>query len=271
MQQLSALDAVFLSMETRETPGHIGGLAILDPTSHPEEAFDYEGFLEFVAERLALCPRFAWKLQEVPFGLDHPYWIEEEELDLKRQVKAMALPSPGGFGELADLAGYLFEGRLDRSRPLWEMFYIEGLQGGRVALLWKVHHCMMDGVSGAGLIEMLFDLQPTPGDRPLLPVDDTARAGERRGLLDLATRGLLNASQRPTALLRHATRVGAEVVSQLREEGYEGVSSAPRTPFNGVIGPRRSVAWSRISFERVKELKDSQGRHRQRRRPHPDG
>jgi diacylglycerol O-acyltransferase len=259
MQQLSALDAVFLSMETPETPGHIGGLAILDPATHPTDAFDFESFLEFVAERLALCPRFSWKLQEVPFGLDQPYWTEEEELDLKQHVKAIALPTPGGQQELAELASYLFEGSLDRQKPLWEMFYIEGLQGGRVAMLWKVHHCMMDGVSGAGLLELLFDLEPVPGSRPLVPVDDQATSGPRRSLLQMATRGLMNATERPSALLKHVSQVGSQLIDQLREDGAAGVGSAPRTRFNGVIGPRRSVAWSRISFERVKALKEGVG------------
>lgn len=259
MQQLSALDAVFLSMETPETPGHIGGLAILDPATHPTNAFDFESFLEFVAERLALCPRFSWKLQEVPFGLDQPYWTEEEELDLKQHIKAIALPTPGGQQELAELASYLFEGALDRQKPLWEMFYVEGLQGGRVAMLWKVHHCMMDGVSGVGLLELLFDLEPVPGDRPLVPVDDTAKAGPRRSLFEMATRGLLNATARPSALLKHVSQVGSQLIDQLREDGIAGVSSAPRTRFNGVIGTRRSVAWSRISFERVRALKEGIG------------
>ena len=181
-QQLTPLDAVFLSLETPEMPGHIGGLAILDPTTHPEEAFDFDTFVEFVAERLVLCPRFSWRLQEVPFGLDQPYWVEHEELDLKDHIQALGVPAPGGMRELSDLAGFLFAGPLDRSRPLWQMYFVEGLQGGRVALLWKVHHSLMDGVSGAGLVEMLFDIDPVPAERPMVPVQDEAEAGQHVGL-----------------------------------------------------------------------------------------
>jgi len=259
-QQLTALDAVFLSLETPEMPGHIGGLAILDPTTHPTGDFGFETYLELVAERLALCPRFSWKLQEVPFGLDQPYWIEQEELDLKRHVQRIAIPSPGGQRELADLAGYLFAPPLDRSQPLWQMFYIEGLQGGRVALLWKVHHCMMDGVSGAGLVELLFDLGPVPADRPLCPVDDNAKAGTGVSLFSMARRGLGNGARRPAALLKHLSRAGLQLADQVREGGIQSAtSSVPRAPFNGVVGSRRSVAWSRVSFERVKQLKDDLG------------
>lgn len=258
-QQLSALDAVFLAIETPETPGHIGGLAILDPTTHPEQAFDFGSYVEFVAERLALCPRFSWKLQHVPLGLDQPYWIEEEELDLGRHIRRIALPSPGGTGELCELASYLWESPLDRSRPLWEMFYIEGLQGGRIAMLWKMHHCLLDGASGAGLVELLFDLAPEPADHPLVPVQDDARAGSRRGLLQMAAQGLRNAVKRLPALARHMTRTTAQLARQLRTDGVEGLQSSPASVFNGVVGPKRSVAWSRISLERVKELKNDIG------------
>jgi diacylglycerol O-acyltransferase len=255
-QQLSALDGVFLAFETPDTPGHIGGLAILDPSSHPQQDFGFDAFVDFVAERLALCPRFGWRLQHVPFGLDHPYWIDDEELDLRRHIRAIGLPSPGGMTELADVASYLFAKPLLPDQPLWEIFFIEGLQGGRTALLWKVHHCLMDGVSGAGLVELLFDLGPVPSARPLFPVDDRSVAGRPVGLLEMATRGLRNAADRPLAMLRHLSRIGTQTIEQLQTDGLAGVASAPRSPLNGVVGPRRSVAWSRISLERVKQLKN---------------
>ena len=101
MTQLSALDGVFLSMETPETPAEIGGLAILDPSTHSSAAFDFDRFVEFTAERLALCPRFSWKVHSVPFGLDLPYWVDDEELDLRKHIHRAALPAPGGKEELA--------------------------------------------------------------------------------------------------------------------------------------------------------------------------
>jgi len=256
MQQLTPLDSVFLAMETDQNTGHVGGLILLDPSSHPESCFRYDAFLELVTDRLALCPRFGWTLQEVPFGLDQPYWVDNGPLRVERQVQRIALPGPGGTKELSELSSFLFEGPLDRSRPLWEIFFIEGLQGGRVALLWKVHHAMMDGVSGAGLIEQLFDLQPVPGDRALVPVQDSAQAGEPVGLAEMAWNGLLNGMMRPQAIVKHAMRVGRQVADQLLADGIDGVKTAPKSAFNGVVGSERSVAWSRISFERVKALKD---------------
>jgi WS/DGAT/MGAT family acyltransferase len=258
-QQLSPMDAVFLSLETPEIPGHIGGLAVLDPTSHPEAVFDYETFLEFVAERLPLCPRFGWRLQQVPLGLDEPYWVEHAEHDVSLHIQRVAVPSPGSMAELTDLASYLFARPLDRSLPLWEMFFIEGLQGGRVAMLWKVHHCMMDGVSGAGLVELLFDLQPVPGERPLVSVDERAEAGSNVGWATMAQRAVGNAARRRIAMLKHLRNVGQTLAGQVSSDGASGVGSAPKAPFNGVVGMQRSVATARISLERVKTLKTELG------------
>ena len=144
MQQLAPLDAVFLSMETPSTPSHIGGLITLDPSSGASP-FDFDRFCEFVETRVPRCPRFGWKLQTVPLGLDLPYWVEDDDFCVRDHIHRFALPAPGGATELADLAGLLFEKPLHSGRPLWEMFVIEGLQGGRVAMLWKIHHCLLDG------------------------------------------------------------------------------------------------------------------------------
>ena len=255
MQQLSSLDAVFLSMETPETPGHIGGLAILDPATHPEDSFDFERFAEFGEQRLALCPRFAWKLQEVPFGLDLPYWIEDPDFDFRRHLHRLAVPSPGGHQELAELASHLFARSLDRRRPLWEMYFVEGLQGGRVALLWKIHHCLMDGASGAGLVEQLFDLEPSPAAREPVAVQERFEAGSQVGLLEMLSNAIPNAARRPRSLLRSLGAMTRDTVDQLRTHGLSSMTLAPRTSINGVLASERSVAWSRISLERVKQLK----------------
>jgi WS/DGAT/MGAT family acyltransferase len=257
MHQLSANDAVFLSVETPETPSVIGGLAILDLGT--AKNFDFDAFAQFVAERLAVCPRFSWKLQEVPLGLDLPYWVEEGPFDVYEHVHRAALPTPGADRELSDLASQLFTQPLDRSRPLWDMTLIEGLQGGRMALLWKIHHCLLDGVSGAGLLEMLFDVEPTPATRPLVEVDERSQAGPRRGLLEMALRSTRNAFGRPVALAGHVAAAGAAAIATLREQGAEGMASAPAASFNGVVGSKRSIAWSRVSLDEVLRLKNAMG------------
>jgi len=257
MQQLSPMDAVFLAMETAETPAHVGGLAVLDPTTTPE--FGFARFVEFLESRLALCPRFMWTVQEVPLGLDRPYWVEREGLSARDQVHRVAAPSPGGTRELGDLAGLLFSRPLDRDRPLWEMFYIEGLQGGRVALLWKVHHCLLDGASGAGLAELLFDLQPEPGERPLVPVEDGARAGRPASVVEMLGGALRNGLARPAAGARHAVRALRQAVDLALQSGRDEAVLAPRAPWNGAIGRRRAVAWSTVSLDEAKAVKDTLG------------
>ena len=257
MSQLSPFDGFFLAMETPETPSTIGGLAILDPTTHPDQAFDFEGFVDFTAERLARCPRFTWRVQELPFGLDEPYWVEDEALDLRQHIHRACLPAPGAAHELSELAGHLFSMPLDRQRPLWEMYLIEGLQGGRVALLWKLHHCLMDGESGAGLVEMLFDVDPRGGSRPLPAIADAEAPGAAPPLAALVRRGVRSVRRRNKALGRNLFAAVSSSLSSIARD--RGSVLAPRTVFNGSVGPRRAVAWSSLPLAPVKQIKDALG------------
>ena len=120
-------------------------------------------------------PKFRWKLKEVPLHLDRAVWIEDKDFDIDKHLRRIAVPSPGGRREVGDLLGMLMGYQLDRRRPLWEMWFVEGVAGGQVALITKFHHCLMDGASGAGLAEQLFDLEPEPG-RTARP----SRAADRR-------------------------------------------------------------------------------------------
>jgi WS/DGAT/MGAT family acyltransferase len=253
MSQLSPLDGVFLAMETAETPSTIGGLAVLDPTTHPEDGFDFDAFVDFAVERLSLCPRFAWKVQEVPFGLDEPYWVEDEKLDLRRHIHRVCLPSPGDAHALSELAGHLFSMPLDRTRPLWEMYLIEGLQGGRAALLWKLHHCLMDGESGAGLLELLFDLQPAPGTRVLPPIEEFESPGPAPSLARVLLRSIEHAPRRTQALRRHLLAALSSAISSATHDAVSMV--APRAVFNGAVGARRAVAWASVPLAPLKQIK----------------
>ena len=265
MSQMNPLDGVFLSMETAETPTHVGGLAVLDTATNPN--FDFDHFRDFVAERVALCPRFGWRVSEVPFGLDLPYWVSDEALDFNEHVRRAALPSPGGSRELADLAGHLFAMPLDRSRPLWEMYLIEGLQGGRVALLWKVHHCLMDGVSGAGLMELLFDPSPEPAPRASLPVADESGANNDREQETAAPsppswdqmlgRSIRNAATRNVKLGENLLKLASDAIGG--NKNTEPSEETPRVSFNGTVGARRAVAWTSVPMAHVKAIKDQLG------------
>ncbi len=265
MSQMSPLDGIFLGMETVQTPAHVGGLAVLDPSTN--EKFDFNHFRDFVAERIALCPRFGWRVLEVPLGLDLPYWIDDEALDFNEHVHRTALPSPGGVEELSELTGHLYAMPLERSRPLWEMYLIEGLQGGRVALLWKVHHCLMDGQSGASLMELLFDISPEPRSRLTAASEalDPRDAGEVAATSapswdEMLGRSLRNGLKRNAKLAEtFVSAVGSALTRTGNGETKEEVSATPRTIFNGNVGSRRAVAWTSIPIEPVKAIKSELG------------
>jgi len=158
MQRLSGLDAAFLSLETPRSHMHVMGVAIVDPTDAPD-GWGFERLLDHLRERLPLIPPFRQRLVTVPFGLDYPSWVEDSAFDLHYHVRQVAVPSPGGPRQLAALAADIASRPLDRARPLWEMYYVEGLDGGRVAIVSKIHHSAMDGVSGVDIMAHLFDVE----------------------------------------------------------------------------------------------------------------
>ena len=153
IRQLAEGDAVFVSMETDEAPSHIAALTILDPST--SSSFGFERYLETLGERIGLVPRFTWKLREVPLGLDRAYWVWDPDFDVSKHVQRVAAPAPGDRATLGRLAGLLHAQALDRSRALWESWWIEGIEGGRVAILMKIHHCLMDGQAGIGLSDQV--------------------------------------------------------------------------------------------------------------------
>jgi WS/DGAT/MGAT family acyltransferase len=255
MEQLPGRDAIFLSMETDVAHAHIGALSILDPSASPD--FSFEKVVRITEERIRLVPRFTMKLREVPFGLDKPYWVEDPDFDVRTHIHRIAVPAPGGIRELAALCGDLSAHQLDRRRPLWEMWFIEGLEGGRVAMLSKNHHCMIDGVSGAGLGEMMADLEPNPPPRSAGPPKPKKRAERQPSDFELLARGLWKTAGTPLRFARYATqaaRRGVAMLPYLQEEGA-GLGEAPRLPFNDMIGPRRAVAFSSVPLGEVKRLK----------------
>ena len=163
MKRLSGTDALFLSTETPAWHQHVGGLTIVDPAE--SDRFSFEEVRRTLLERIPRVPKFRWKLKEVPLHLDRAVWIEDKDFDIDKHLRRIAVPPPGGRREVGDLLGMLMGYQLDRRRPLWEMWYVDGVAGGQVALITKFHHCLMDGASGAGLAEQLFDLEPNPPAR----------------------------------------------------------------------------------------------------------
>ena len=199
MRQLTSVDAQFLALETSRQSGHVGGLAILDPSTAPGGKLELLDVYEMLAERLPLLPPMRWRLAEVPFGLDYPYWVDDPDFDLDFHVRELALPPPGTDEKLAEQVARIVARPLDRARPLWELYLIHGLEHGYVAMLTKIHHAAIDGLSGAEIMGVLFDLAPA-GARA---AERRARGGDRQpSELEMLARGMLGLPRYPLRILR---------------------------------------------------------------------
>lgn len=172
MRQLTSVDTQFLALETSRQTGHVGGLAILDPSTAPDGKLELADISNLMGERLPLLPPMRWRLVEVPFGLDYPYWVEDEDFDLDFHVRELALPAPGNREQLAEQVARIMARPLDRARPLWELYLIHGLESGYTGMLTKIHHAVIDGLSGAEIMSVLLDLEPE--GRELAPAPESS-------------------------------------------------------------------------------------------------
>ncbi|MGI9612106.1 MAG: WS/DGAT/MGAT family O-acyltransferase [Acidimicrobiales bacterium] len=282
MEQLNGLDASFLNIETSTVHGHVGSLAVFDASDTP---MTLDSLKDLVTERLHELGPFRRRLVTVPFGLDRPYWIEDGEFDLDFHVRHIAVPPPGDDAQLAELIGRLHSRPLDRSRPLWELYLIEGLEGGLVAHYTKIHHACVDGVTGTEVLTTLLDTDVGGRDArseavPWSP-DRVPNTFEMlgRGVAALATqprvqarmqRRMLAASLQtgrrqaaPTmATMQEAMRrtpgIGIFVPEPKRSDDFlsRPALTAPRLSFNRSISAHRRFAFGSISLEHAKEIKE---------------
>ncbi|TYK52907.1 WS/DGAT/MGAT family O-acyltransferase [Actinomadura decatromicini] len=277
MSQLTTVDATFLNAETGTTHAHIAGLGIVDAASCPDGRLTVEGVAELVRSRAHLAARpLRQRLVQVPFGLDRPYWEDDPDFDPGRHIFEIGLPAPGDDRQLADVVAMLHEQPLDRSRPLWEMFLIQGLIGGRTAVYVKVHHAAIDGVTAAETLAALLDLSPEPRD---VPADETEPARAPRPA-EMVRAGLLNTAMHPVRSALSVARAapyldeipglsslpGVGLMSSVvqgalrrREVPRAPRMSAPPTPFNQPIGRRRSVACGELPLDDIKQIRRGLG------------
>ena len=202
MRQLTGLDHQFLALESTRNYGHVSGLAVYDPSTAPGGTITAKDLCRLVGRRIHLIPPFTWKLAPVPLGLGRPYWIEDDDLDLDFHIREMSLPPGADDHKLAEQVARIVARPLDRAHPLWELYVIHGLPDGQVALLTKVHHAAIDGVSGAELLTILLDTEPTGREIPAAPADGDADAGGRPSNLAMLGRTLLNAPLQPLRAAR---------------------------------------------------------------------
>ena len=261
MQRLSGLDAIFLYMETPSNHMHVGSTVLLDPSTMPG-GYSFEKLRALVDSRLPLLAPFRRRLVEVPFGIHHPVWVEDPAFDLDYHLRRAALPSPGGKRELEDFAGATFGRPLDRARPLWEMYAVEGLQHGYVAIVTKTHHAAIDGVSGAELTVNLLDTSPQPTDPP--PAEGWA--AERIPTdIEMAVYALRSLAHQPQAAVKAAQRTATMALTLRRRNRQPDVQpppalfSAPKTSLNTRITPHRRYAMAEVSLADVKHVKNAVG------------
>ncbi len=270
MQQLTGLDTTFLNIESNACPMHVGGLVILEAPG-PVEDGGYGDFYRHVESRLDLIPPLRRRLLSSPLSLDHPYWIEDPDFDLVHHIKHRALPSPGDDRRLAELVCELTSERLDRNFPLWELNFVEGLKGGRVAAISKMHHAAIDGVSGAEILGQLLDLKRKP--RKLPPPAQPWQPDRLPSMLKLGNMTVRSLVVRPRDAWRVARDTwplllssGRDVLEQ-RKLARKGLAAqrksllltAPRTRFNCQIGARRSYAFGSMPLDVVKDIKNHFG------------
>ena len=255
MERLSGTDALFLSAERPAWHQHVGGLTILDPTDR--QSFSFDRVIEELDARLPLAPKFKWKLRQVPLNLARPVWVEDRDFDLDRHVRRARVPPPGGPREAAGLVGQILSHQLDRRYPLWELWLLEGLATGRVAMLMKYHHCLLDGVAGSSLASVMFDLEPDPPKRPQ-PTGAEPSAESDPGPVPLLIRSLVPAAATPLRVGGYVVdllgRVPALVSIVLRGSMPEPWQ-VPRTSFNRSIGAERAFAFSSVALSDVKRVK----------------
>ena len=262
LDRLTAVDASFLHQEGASSHMHVGAVLVFEgpPPS-------YTDLLDHLRGRLHMVPRYRQKLTFPRFELGRPLWVDDPNFNLEYHVRHTALPSPGSEEQLRNLTARIVSQQLDRSKPLWEIWLVQGLEGNRFALISKTHHSLVDGISGVDLITVLFDLTPVPqqvehNGKEWVPAPEpsqaTLAATGLRGLVktpfELAGRAV-NALSHPSTAL-HNARHAAEGVGEIV---WAGLNPAPPTPLNVQIGPHRRFSWVRLELEDFKTVKNAFG------------
>lgn len=262
MERLSGLDATFLYIETPSHHMHVSMVSVFD-TSTMEDGYSFDTVRSMIESRLPRIPTFRRRLVKVPFNLHHPVWVEDPDFDLDYHVRRVAAPSPGGIHELCEVASDFTSRQLDRSRPLWEMWIVEGLEHEHIGVLAKVHHSTIDGVSGAEMMVELFDLERNP---PPAEPDRAERTPERIPTdIELVAYAANSIARQPARLVRTVESTARSVVDLVRARrdrdgpGMATPFTAPRTSFNGAITSHRSVAVANLSLEDIKQVKRTFG------------
>ena len=254
MDRMNPLDASFLAIEDDKNPMHIGSVAIFEGP-----APTYGDVVRMVASKLPLVPRYRQKVRMVPLQLGRPVWVDDPHFQILYHIRHTAVPSPGSEEQLRNLAGRVFAQNLDRGKPLWEMWIVEGLKGGRWALISKVHHAMVDGVSGADLLQVILDKDPSVVD----PVIDDWNPPREPTAVEVLADATINRVMEPIEALRGLPALArsplpggmslGDVGRSLR--AYSSIMLGKNVDLNGPIGPHRRWSWAKSSLADIKNIR----------------
>ncbi|MGL5856855.1 MAG: WS/DGAT/MGAT family O-acyltransferase [Angustibacter sp.] len=251
--RLSTLDASFLYLEEPATVMHVGSVAIFEP---PADGFDHERLLALVATRIAYVPRYRQRVRTVPGRLANPVWVDDEHFDIAYHVRRVALPRPGAEQQLAELVARLQSRRLDRHRPLWELYLVEGLADGQVAVVSKAHQALVDGVRAVDLTQVILDDNPDPVERPA----DTWHPASEPTDVELIAGAVVDAVRQPRVALESAWagaqdigatagRLLGQVGTVVRAAARSATNPAPTSPFNVSVGEQRRYVMVATSLQ----------------------
>jgi WS/DGAT/MGAT family acyltransferase len=262
--RLTAMDAQFLYMERPTAHMHVGGISVLDPSTKLDGPLVFDDLKAHVLRRLHLVPRFRQKVVFLPFNVGRPMWTDDTRFDIDFHMRRASIPSPGGHKELADFVQRVHSRPLDRTKPLWEIYFIEGLEGGRIAVYSKTHHALIDGVSGMDIASVLFDFTPAPRE-----VEPEAWTPEKEpSTPDLLRKWAVDSVTHPVEALAHQASGAVEapkaMLGRVRTvlgalQSQIGSGMAPPSPFNVPIGPNRRFSFTDIPVADAKAVKNALG------------
>jgi WS/DGAT/MGAT family acyltransferase len=256
MEWMSAIDSSFLHVENETTPMHIGGVSIFEGPAPP-----FEDLRAMVEGKLDLVPRYRQRVRSVPLAVASPAWVDDPHFSLDYHLRHTAVPPPGSEEQLRQMASRVFSQHLDRNKPLWELWAVEGLSGGRWALLSKVHHCMVDGVAATDLMSLMFsDTAPRPSTHEW-------SAEPERSSLEIMIRALARLASPGGQLetLRHALLAPAATLRTAAEVARATVAAGPSmrpveaSSLTGPIGPHRRWSWAEADLADVKKIRSALG------------
>ena len=263
MRQLTGLDASFLYLETPNAPMHISGLAIYDPSTAPGGHVRFKQIIENTTRRIKRLPTLSMRLVTVPLGLDHPYWVSDGTFDPEFHIRHIALPKPGDWRQLCILISRIHARPLDRKRPMWELYVIEGLDNiehlpkGSFAIFTKMHHAAVDGASGTEITAAMHDLSPDGhlSDEPYPVLVDGQPSN-----LELLLRAQINTVKQPfrfISVARNTVPGFAHAYARLRKGELHRVETVPRTRFNDKVSPHRVFNAVHFPLEDIKRIKNA--------------